>query len=144
MASSFDASDSPDKSVPETSTRKLRRLNQLEFELEFLGRILQRDPLYADVLKVHAKNLATRGLYSQALQIDRQLTKLRPDRPIPWYNLACSYALMGMVDAAFDALERSLRLGYDHIRHLQRDPDLKTLRSDPRFARYLRLYAGLE
>ena len=95
-------------------------------------------PLYADALKVHADNLAAKGYVNRALQADQQLVRLRPDRPIPWYNLACSYAVLGMVDLAFEALERSLRLGYHHLHHLRRDPDLKSLRHDPRFARLLR------
>ena len=72
--------------------------------------------------------------------LDLQLVRLRPDRPVPWYNLACSYALLGMADRAFEALERALRLGYGHIHHLRRDPDLKSLRRDPRFTRLLRRY----
>src|SRR5690606_28338395 len=78
---------------PELSTRRLREQSQLDFELEFYARILERDPLHADALRVHAGNLAARGLHSRALQIDRRLTRLQPDRPIPWYNLACSYAV---------------------------------------------------
>ncbi len=100
--------------APETSTRRARRQSQLDFELEFLGAVLDRDPLYADALKVHADNLAAKGYYHRALQADRRLVRLRPDRPIPWYNLACSYAVLGMTDPAFAALERALRLGYRH------------------------------
>ncbi len=130
--------DSSDAPIPETSRRRGREQCQLEFELDFLGRVLERDPLYGDALKVHADNLAAKGYYNRALQADLQLVRLRPDRPIPWYNLACSYALLGMTERAFEALERSLRLGYRHIHHLRRDPDLKSLRRDPRFARLLR------
>lgn len=126
--------------APETSTRRHRELTQLDFELDFLGGVLARDPLNADVLKVHADNLAAKGFYQRALQADQQLVRLRAERPIPWYNLACSYALLGMVDKAFSALERALRLGYGHLRHLRRDPDLKSLRADPRFTRLLRRY----
>jgi tetratricopeptide (TPR) repeat protein len=132
--------DSFDAPIPETSKRRHREQNQLEFELDFLGRVLERDPLYGDALKVHADNLASKGYYNRALQADLQLVRLRPDRPIPWYNLACSYALLGMVERALEALERALRLGYGHIQHLRRDPDLKSLRRDPRFARLLRRY----
>jgi Flp pilus assembly protein TadD len=113
-------------------------MGQIDFELEFIGRLLERDPLNADALRVHGNNLAARGQYASALQVDRRLVRLLPDRPVPWYNLACSYAVLGMVDPAFAALQRALELGYRHVDHLRRDPDLKSLRHDPRFARLLR------
>ena len=128
--------------APETSTRRLREQSQRDFELELLGRILERDPLYAAALRVHANNLAAAGHSARALQLDRRLVRLQPDRPIPWYNLACSYAVLGMIDPAFAALQRALELGYRHLDHLARDPDLEALRRDPRFARLLRAAAG--
>ncbi|SIO65774.1 hypothetical protein SAMN05444166_7829 [Singulisphaera sp. GP187] len=126
--------------APETTTRRLREQSQLDFEIEFLGRVLDRDPFFADALRVHANNLAAKGLYTRALQIDRRLVRLMPERSIPWYNLACSYAVLGITDPAFAALQRALDLGYRHIDHVRRDPDLKSLRRDPRFARLLRRY----
>ncbi|MDB5351650.1 MAG: hypothetical protein JWN86_2897 [Planctomycetota bacterium] len=122
----------------ETPTRRLREQSQLDFELEFLGRVLERDPYHVAALRVHANNLATRGQSARALQMDRRLVRLQPDRPIPWYNLACSYAVLGMIDPAFAALQRSIDLGYHWLDHMARDPDLKSLRRDPRFARLLR------
>ena len=138
MSSAFDRPDDAELPTSEASKRRFRKQSQLDFELDFLGRVLLRDPFYSDALKVHADNLAAKGYVNRALQADQQLVRLRPDRPIPWYNLACSYAVLGMVDYAFEALERSLRLGYDDLHHLRRDPDLKLLRRDPRFAHLLR------
>ncbi len=139
MSAAYDRpDDSFEAPIPETSKRRPREQSQLEFELDFLGRVLERDPLYGDALKVHANNLAAKGYYNRALQADLQIVRLRPDRPIGWYNLACSYALLGMVDRAFEALERSIRVGYHDFHHLRRDRDLKSLRRDPRFARLLR------
>jgi Flp pilus assembly protein TadD len=89
---------------------------------------------------VHANNLAAKGLYARALQMDRRLVRLLPDRAIPWYNLACSFAVLGMTDPAVAALQRALELGYRHLDHLRRDPDLKSLRHDPRFIRLLRKF----
>jgi len=141
MSAAYDRPEDPfEVPIPETSKRRTREQSQLEFELDFLGRVLEPDPLFGDALKVHADNLAAKGYYNRALQADLQLVRLRPDRPIPWYNLACSYAVLGMADRAFESLERALRLGYGHIHHLRRDPDLKSLRRDPRFARLLRRY----
>ena len=138
MSSAFDRPDDAERPTSEASKRRLRKQTQLDFELDFLGRVLLSDPLYGDALKVHADNLAAKGYVNRALQADQQLVRLRADRPIPWYNLACSYAVLGLVDPAFEALERSLRLGYHHFHHLRRDPDLKSLRRDPRFTRLLR------
>lgn len=128
--------------APETSTRRLREQSQLDFELEFFGRVLERDPFYADALRVHGNNLAAKGFYARALQVDRRLVRLLPEREVAWYNLACSYALMGMIDPAFSALQRALDLGYRHLNHLRRDPDLKSLRHDPRFPRLFRRRAS--
>src|SRR3954466_12538082 len=86
--------------APETSTKRLREQSQLDFEIEFLGRILDRDPFFADALRVHGNNLAAKGQYARALQVDRRLVRLWPDRAIPWYNLACSYAVLGMIAPA--------------------------------------------
>ncbi len=124
--------------APETSTRRLREQSQLDFEIEFIGRVLERDPLFTDALRVHGNNLAAKGQYTRALQVDRRLVRLLPERDVPWYNLACSYAVLGMIEPAFSALQRALELGYRHVAHLRRDPDLKALRRDPRFARLLK------
>jgi len=132
----------PEGPAPETSSRRLREQSQRDFEIEFIGRILERDPLFADALRVHGNNLAAKGLFARALQVDRRLVRLLPDRAIPWYNLACSYTVLGMIDPAFSALQRALELGYRHIAHLRRDPDLKALRRDPRFVRLLRRFQG--
>ncbi len=89
---------------------------------------------------MHANNLAARGNYTRALQIDRRLVRLVPEDAIAWYNLACSFAVLGMIEPAFGALQKSLELGYRATVRLRRDPDLKLLRRDPRFARLLRRF----
>jgi tetratricopeptide (TPR) repeat protein len=122
----------------DTTTQRLRLQSQIDFEIDLFSRILDVDPLYADVLRIQADNLAAKGQWHRALQLDRRLVRLLPDRPIPWYNLACSYAVLGMIDPAFDSLEHALRLGYRHLKHLLRDPDLAPLRRDPRFDPTLR------
>jgi tetratricopeptide (TPR) repeat protein len=127
----------------EISTRRLREQSQLDFEIEFLGRVLDRDPYFVDAVRVHGNNLAAQGQYARALQLDRRLVRLVPDNAIAWYNLACSYTVLGMIDPAFAALQRCLELGYRCRNRLRRDPDLKSLRHDPRFARLLRRFEFL-
>jgi hypothetical protein len=131
MAAPVDRPGEPSSDRPssETSTRRLREQSQLDFEIEFLGRLLERDPYFVDALRVQATNLATKGQYARA-----------PEDAIAWYNLACSYTVLGMIDPGFFAIQRALELGYDCAKRLRRDPDLKALRRDPRFERLMRRF----
>ena len=53
------------------------------------------------------------------------------------YNLACAYALSGKPDEAFGALDRCAAKGFlketGNIDHMKVDPDLESLRKDPRW-----------
>ena len=115
MAAPVDRPGEPSSERPssETSTRRLREQSQLDFEIEFFGRLLDRDPYFADALRAQANNLAAKGHYARALQLDRRLVRLMSEDAIAWYNLACSYTVLGMIDPGFFALQRALELGYD-------------------------------
>jgi adenylate cyclase len=57
-----------------------------------------------------------------------------PDDNNTRYNAACTYALLGEVDAALDLLERSLpNMGPGHLNWAKHDSDLEVVRKDPRF-----------
>jgi tetratricopeptide (TPR) repeat protein len=112
--------------------------NQLDFELDFFGRILERYPEYVDVLRVQGNNLTLKGRYAEGLQLDRRLVQLRPADALAHYNLACSYALLKKVDPGIKALRRAVELGYRDFRYMREDRDLDALRHDPRFRQLLR------
>jgi tetratricopeptide (TPR) repeat protein len=114
--------------------------NQLDFELEFFGGILERQPDYVDVLRVMGSNLTLKGRYAQGLQIDKRLVQLRPSDPLAHYNLACSYALLKRPDQAIKTLRRAVELGYRDFRYMREDRDLESIRLDPRFRQLLREY----
>lgn len=112
--------------------------NQLDFEIEFFARILERFPDYVDILRVQGNNLTLKGRYADGLQIDKQLVRLRPHDPLAHYNLACSYALVRRPDQAIKALRRAIELGYRDFRYMREDRDLDSVRHDPRFRQLLR------
>ena len=116
--------------------------NQLDFEIEFFGRVLERRPDFVDVLRVMGNNLTLKGRYAQGLQLDKRLISLRPTDPLAHYNLACSYALLKRPDHALRSLRCAVELGYRDFRYMCEDRDLESIRSDPRFSKLLCEYDG--
>jgi tetratricopeptide (TPR) repeat protein len=114
--------------------------NQLDFELDFFGRILERHPNYVDVLRVQGNNLTLKGRYAEGMGIDKRLVHLRPHDPLAHYNLACSYALLKRPEQALKLLRRAVELGYRDFRYMREDRDLDSIRHDPRFRQLLREY----
>ena len=114
--------------------------NQLEFELDFFGGVLSRNPDYVDVLRVMGNLLTLKGRFADGLQIDKRLVTLRPNDPLAHYNLACSYALLKRPDQSIKTLRRAVELGYRDFRYMREDHDLDAIRHDPRFRQLLREY----
>ena len=53
--------------------------------------------------------------------------------PTPRYNLACALARLGKQSDALDALAQAVEKGFADAAHIRSDPDLASLRQDPRF-----------
>ena len=132
--------DCPQKPVPAQRSGKPAAKSQLDFELEFFERILEHNPDFVDVLRVHGNNLTAKGHYARGLETDRRLAELRPKDPLAHYNLACTYSLLQMKDSAIVSLDTSLKLGYQDFEHMLRDPDLEHVRTDARFISLLGRY----
>src|SRR5262245_34026068 len=129
----------PGKSATAGSTlARPQEQTQLDFEIDFFARILERYPDYVDVLRVQGNNLTLKGRYAEGLQIDKRLVMLRPQDPLAHYNLACSFALLRKSDLALKTLRRAIELGYRDFRYMREDHDLDSIRHDPRFRQLLR------
>jgi tetratricopeptide (TPR) repeat protein len=114
--------------------------NQLDFEIEFFGKLLSAVPSYAEALWVQASNLTAKGRLQDGLAVDKQLVATRPADPTAHYNLACRYALLRQADMALRALRRAIELGYRDFRFMEQDRDLESIRKDPRFRQLVREY----
>lgn len=53
-----------------------------------------------------------------------------PASPTDLYNAACSAALAGRIDRAFELLDRAAAAGWENTAHARIDPDLAALRAD--------------
>lgn len=75
----------------------------------------------------------------QARQFDNAMNAFRKTISMDYkpgtsaYNIACTYALQGNVDAAFEWLQRADAAGFKLAKYLDDDEDLDALRRDPRF-----------
>src|SRR5205809_269899 len=86
--------------------------SQLDFEVEFFGKIIAALPDFTDALKVQASNLTTKGRLQDGLAVDKQLVAIRPHDPTAHYNLACRYALLKQAEQALGSLRKAVELGY--------------------------------
>lgn len=107
-----------------TETRKERRL---DLEIDFLASLHKRLPENVDIIRPLSDLLIRNGRYEQGLSVDQQLVKLRPTDPDAWYQLGCSFAMLGRVDEAIDALENAIDCGYRDVSSMFKDRDLKLL-----------------
>ena len=105
----------------------------LRFQIAICEEALQSDEDSIELLLFLAQAYTLAGRYEDGLRADRRLVGLCPQDCDVYYNLACSLALTGAADAAFDALEHALGLGFKDADLLTTDEDLGSLRADPRF-----------
>ena len=108
-----------------------------DFEIQFYESILRNAPDFIEALIALGDLYTRRGWYAKGLDIDRKLSALRPEDPFILYNLACSYSLVNDIPRSLATIKFAIRLGYDHLDYLEKDPDLTNLRQDQRFKTFL-------
>jgi TolB-like protein/tetratricopeptide (TPR) repeat protein len=88
-------------------------------------------------LSLGAGTLQSLGEIARAEEWARRAVQSDPTNPLMLYNIGCLYALAGKSGLALDHLERSIELGMRNRDWLMTDPDLNSVRDDPRFAALL-------
>jgi tetratricopeptide (TPR) repeat protein len=71
--------------------------------------------------------------YDDAVKYMETVCEIVPSNGRVLYNLGCAYALAGDAEKALDALRRAVTHGWKNADHMEKDPDLKTLRDNPAF-----------
>jgi len=107
---------------------KKKRKKRTDFEIEFYKRLLVHKPDFIPALIALGDAYTRKGMYEEGLEIDKKLSQLRPEDPIVFYNLACSYSLLGDTQQALKCLKKAIVLGYDDFHYMEKDKDLKNLR----------------
>lgn len=108
-------------------------VEDIRFEIDFYENIVKDSPEFVEALSALAEAYTRAGEYEKGLVLDKRLAAICPEDPLVFYNLACSYALTGRKEEAFESLEAAARFGYDVPEHMKQDQDLVSLRGDERF-----------
>jgi len=75
--------------------------------------------------------------FAEAESALRQLIEEYPSWPVHHYNLGAALARQNKHDAALESLAKAISLGFANNAAMERDPDLNTLRTLPRFKELL-------
>jgi tetratricopeptide (TPR) repeat protein len=106
---------------------------QLDAAIADFGACLRINPhdgvIYYDRGNVWVEKQA----YDKAVADYNEAIRLDPRFGWAHYNKACAYALMGKQDQALEALEQAFRSGIEDLKLLRTDPDLASIRNDPRY-----------
>ena len=94
---------------------------------------LQLNPDDARAANLNAGWSAVLGDSVRALEFAERSLAIDPEDPMLLYNVACTYAVLGKLDEAMECLERAVDKGFGHREWIDHDPDLNSLRDNPRF-----------
>ena len=105
---------------------------------DLMRRVLEDHPDMHGVRPILAMCLSAQGHHDEArAQLTDQVKQNAAVDPDIAYELASVYALEGMKDEAFEWLEKAVALGNENRTPFQHDPNLSSLRDDPRFQELL-------
>jgi TolB-like protein/Tfp pilus assembly protein PilF len=93
----------------------------------------------ARAVTMGAVSLCRLGNRAQGLEWADRAVAIDADDAGVSYNVACLYALEGETDKALSSLALAVRAGFGPKEWIERDPDLDSIRADPRF---IELMAG--
>jgi serine/threonine protein kinase/tetratricopeptide (TPR) repeat protein len=94
---------------------------------------LQLNPDDARAANLSAGWYAVLGDHTRALEFAERSLAIDPEDPMLLYNVACTFAVTGKLDDAMTCLERAVDKGFGHREWIDHDPDLNSLRENPRF-----------
>jgi len=104
-----------------------------DLAVEMANRLLDRHPTRSEALHWAGHAITLQGRVRQGeLLMEAALAITGPD-PDLLYDLACARALDGDTDRALALLEQAIDTGFRPFEHIERDPDLASVRHDPRY-----------
>ncbi|HEX6576208.1 MAG TPA: protein kinase [Gemmatimonadaceae bacterium] len=99
---------------------------------------LDLNPSDARAANLLAATYASLGESEKAMEYATRSLEIDPDDAMLLYNVCCTYAQLGKADDAISCLERAVDKGFGHREWIDNDPDLASIRDNPRFQSIMR------
>jgi len=105
---------------------------------EILPRYLEKNPHDARARNCYGIELSMAGRVAEGrVQAERALAEA-PDDPMVLYATACYRAMFSDRESALEVLQRAMDAGFANRSYIEQDPDLRSLRDDPRYQAMMR------
>lgn len=117
--------------------RPVKKESDVDFEIQFFEGVLKQNPDFIEALIALGDLYTKKGLIDKGLEVDEKLSRLRPEDPLVFYNLACSYSLVKEVEKSIEAIKTAINNGYGDFEFIEQDKDLDNIRNDERFQQVL-------
>ncbi len=101
---------------------------------------IRLDPRDAAAFDFRGLAYAAKKDFERAIADYAEAIRLAPRNDNVFYNRACYFALLNRTDPAIESLGKSLELGYRNFSHMEKDSDLDSIRSDPRYRELIQKY----
>jgi non-specific serine/threonine protein kinase len=108
-------------------------LGAYRLALRAVEKHVQLNPDDARAFTIGAVSLCRLGERQAGLEWAERAIAIDPNDAGIQYNVACLFALEGEKTRAIQSLEAAVRAGFAHRDWVEKDPDLDSLRDDPRF-----------
>lgn len=109
------------------------RAGEFERGVAIYRRLLDDDPAATTAWMDLGLTLSGQRRYTEAIEAFEHAAAGEEERGRAYFNLACAHALAGHREQALDAAERAVEAGFRARASLAGDPDLESIRDDPRF-----------
>ena len=113
--------------------RTVDAANAYRKALPVIERYLELNPDDGRAITMAAVCCSRLGDRARGLEWAEQATVVDPEDANVAYNVACLLALEGERDRAIELLQRAFQVGFARRDWIEHDPDLESLRGDPRF-----------
>lgn len=118
----------------------LNHLNRPDEGKKMLRLCIEKDSIMEDGTCMQYAYAAL-GMKDKAIEIVDSILTLNPDAE-NYYDAACVYSRMGMLEKAVGFLRQAFEKGYRLFKHVENDDDLNPLRDLPGFKALMKEYEG--